>query len=338
MSHEIEAMMYVGDVPWHGLGQYVGEENVGAKKALEMAGLDWKVVKRPLFRHVPDPEKEGETKLVEIPDKKALVRDTDEQYLSTLSNQYVPFQNHEGFDFLDVLVEEGKIRYHTAGSLRDGKRIWILGRIAGQVEVVPGDVIDKYVMLWNAHDGSSSIRILPTAVRVVCANTASLALAKDGKKGVRIRHGKGATSEDKLELAREALGLAHEKFDEYSEFATTLVGRSMNEEKWKEFSEVMFPDPDGPTHVIKSDGSQGQPRNLRAVKNRNRLRELFESGRGQNISGVSGTFWAAYNAVTEYANYKRTTRGGAESRFESSLFGSGHDFVETAVGWLKQAA
>lgn len=322
-------MMYVGDVPWHGSGEYVGEENVDAKTAIKKAGLDWLVKTKPGKVELGGKE-------IDIPTHKVLYRDTDEKFLACLGRKYVPFQNHEGFEFLDALVDEGEMRYHTAGSLRDGKRIWILGKIKGALQVVPQDIIDKYVMLWNSHDGSSSIRILPTGIRVVCANTARLALTEGAKEGVRIRHGQNVKK--KIELAKEALGLAHNKFEEFGEFAKFLVGKNMDKAKWDEFAEHMFPNPPGPLYYMTPEGKPGQNRNLRAVKNRGRLLKLFEGGRGQDIPGVSGTFWAAYNAVTEYANYQRTTRGGQEVRFESSLFGSGADFIDRATDWFRQAA
>ena len=32
---------------------------------------------------------------------------------------------------------------------------------------------------------------------------------------------------------------------------------------------------------------------------------LFETGRGNNMVGTAGTFWAAYNGINEYLQYER---------------------------------
>ena len=53
-------------------------------------------------------------------------------------------------------------------------------------------------------------------------------------------------------------------------------------------------------------------------------------GRGAEIPGVRFTGWAAYNAVTEYVNYKRSSKGGQSNRFQSALFGSGEKFIRKA--------
>ena len=48
MAHEIETMMYAGDIPWHGLGRAV-PRNVTWEQALELGGLAWDVELRALL-------------------------------------------------------------------------------------------------------------------------------------------------------------------------------------------------------------------------------------------------------------------------------------------------
>lgn len=43
MSANVETMFYVREEPWHGLGLRV-EETLSSRKALEVSGLDWKVI------------------------------------------------------------------------------------------------------------------------------------------------------------------------------------------------------------------------------------------------------------------------------------------------------
>jgi hypothetical protein len=58
--------------------------------------------------------------------------------------------------------------------------------------------------------------------------------------------------------------------------------------------------------------------------------QKFEHGRGNDMPGVKGTLWAAFNGVTEYVDYTRTTRGGSDSRAKSLLFGSGATLKQKA--------
>jgi phage/plasmid-like protein (TIGR03299 family) len=321
MSHEVDSMMYVGETPWHGLGHYVGDEPISSKEAIVAAGLDWTVEKRKLWAENPASEPS-----IEIDTHVAIVRATDNQKLGIVGASYVPVQNRDSFEFTDALVDEGLMRYHTAGSLRNGQRIWLLGKI-GQSDILPKDVLDRYLLLWNTHDGSGALRALFTSVRVVCANTARIALTQGKGEGVYLRH--TTNIKNRLEKAKEVLGLANKEFDKFIDFAKELTRLKMTDSKFEKFSEFLIPDnPD-----IDS--------NTRAENSRLELTNLFTDGRGQEIIGVRGTGWAAYSAVVEFANYHRSTRGGdaaQERRFESSLFGSGDQLIQKAVGYLQKAA
>jgi phage/plasmid-like protein (TIGR03299 family) len=312
MASEVETMMYCisgGEgPPWHGLGTYVGDSPVTSEEAIQAAGLDWEVEKRPLWTAdaAGNPTLEVDTHMA-------------------VGSNYVPVQNRGSFEFMDALVDEGLMRYHTAGSLRNGQRIWLLGKI-GQSDILPNDVIDRYLLFWNTHDGSGALRALFTATRVVCANTAKIALSQGKGDGVYLRH--TTNIKNRLEKAKEVLGLATKEFDKFEEFAKALTQLKMNSLAFEKFSEVIVPD--NPT----ADS------NARAENTRLELANLFEAGRGQDIPGVKGTGWAAYSAVVEFTNYQRSSRGGdaaQERRFESSLFGSGDQLIQKSVGYLQKA-
>lgn len=318
MSAEIENMMYVGDTPWHGLGVYVGEEPVTSKEAIVAAGLDWEVEKRPLWA-----ENDKKDVSLKIETHEAVVRETDNRVLGVVGKMYQPVQNVEAFEFMDALVKDGSMRYHTAGSLRNGQRIWLLGKI-GSFDVVKSDTVEKYLFLYNTHDGSGALRALETAIRVVCANTARAALDQGKGEGYYFRHTTNIMK--RIEAAREALGLAQKEFEKFGEFAKALAKLKMPEKKFEGLSNVLIPD----NTEAKS--------NTRAENARQELVDLFNFGRGQDILGVRGTGWAAYSAIVEFANYKRTSRGGEEAqarRFESSLFGSGNNFIQSGVDELQ---
>ena len=321
MSHEIESCMYAGETPWHGLGEYVGDEPVTSKEAIVAAGLDWEVEKRPLWTA----NDEGEPR-IKVDSHMAVVRKTDDSKLGIVGSNYVPVQNRTSFEFMDSLVDEGLMRYHTAGSLRGGQRIWLLGKI-GQSDILPQDTLDRYLLLWNTHDGSGALRALFTGVRVVCANTARIALAEGRGEGVYLRH--TANIKNRLEKAKQVLGLANMEFERFTDFAKVLAGLKMKAEAFDAFAEHLIPD------------NAALDSNTRAENSRQELQSLFHNGRGQHIPGVAGTGWAAYSAAVEYVNYYRSTRGGdsaQERRFEGSLFGSGDQLIQKAVTYLARAS
>lgn len=320
MAAEVETMMYAGAVPWHGFGTYVGEDNVYSEDVLRLAGLDWEVEKRPLL---VQPTEGLITQNIET--HRAVVRTSDQSVLGVVGKGYTPLQNAKAVSLLDDLVGQGHVKYHTAGALRDGKRIWLLAKV-GSYRVIGDDQVDEYLLLWNSHDGSSALRVLWTKIRVVCANTASAALSEGRGTGLTLRH--TSNMESRLSQAHEVLGISQEVFAESRDFDKHLARFQMNSIRWGDFVDELFPI---------ADDAEG--RTVTYAKNRkDELTQLFESGTGQNLAGVSGTGWAAYNALTEYTNYFRTTRGGQESRFESAVNGSGSKFVQRGTAILARMA
>jgi len=319
MPAYVETMMYAGAVPWHGLGTYVGDDDILSDEAIVAAGLDWSADKTPLFYEESSDSPWGSPSTKKIDTHVAMIRSDNKRCLGIVGDGYTPLQNKDSFALMDSLVKDGEMKYHTAGSLREGKQVWLLGQI-GSFDVVPGDRVDKFMMLSNSHDGSSALRMFFTNVRVVCANTAALALDGARGKGMTLRHTKNLTN--RVEQAQKALALAVKHHEKMEEFMRHLADTNMTASKMDEFINSLIPLPEEGKSMTRAENQQGQ------------LLELFERGRGQDIPGVRGTAWAAFNAVTEYTNYERSTRGGQSNRFESALFGSGAKMVDQAVKLL----
>jgi phage/plasmid-like protein (TIGR03299 family) len=322
MAAEVESMFFTGETPWHGFGNRI-DEACDSPEAQLKSGLTWEVEKRPLYVPI-----EGNTEYKAVAGSVAIVRKTDERVLGVVGAGWHPLQPWEMFDWTDSLVREGQIKYHTAGSLRGGQVVWLLAKFDESV-ILPEDRHDKFLFFLNAYSGFQSIVCNSTDTRVVCMNTARLALADGRANEIRIRH--TASMKERLEAARAALGIAKEHGKLYDALMRAFAQLRMTGDRWNEYANVLIPDNPEAKH------------NTRAQNARQKLINLSVTGRGQDIRGVAGTGYAAYNAVTEYANYFRTTRGGPdaqERRFESSLMGSGDELVQAAVvqldAYLKQ--
>ena len=324
MSHEVETMMYAGATPWQGLGTYVGDEPLTSEDAIIQAGLDCTVSKRELFAFN---ESSG---AIPVEAHSAIVRDTDDKVLGVVGKNYTPIQNLDAFGFMDSLVDESLMRYHTAGSLSGGRRVWMLGKV-GSSEIIPNDHVDHYLFLYNGFDGKTSLRCLWTDVRVVCANTARAALDRGEKTGVSVRHTRNAM--DNMREAQKVLGLAREAFDDSANFMRQLADTPMPTTDWVDFCIALVPEP-----ATDEDGEISKRARTRVDNRRRDLTGLFVGGTGTNIPGVGGTAWAAYNALTEYASFHRTTRGSQDKRFESLLLGTGNDFIQRGTDILRDIA
>ena len=134
-------------------------------KRSSKAGLDWQVETEPLFR--------GNGQEVKA---QASVRTSDNRVLGVVGPRWTPLQNKDAFKVFEPLVDSGDMTLHTAGSLRNGERVWVLCQLnLDNSEIVKGDEIAKFALLSNGHDGKLAVHLGFTPIRVVCANTEAMA-------------------------------------------------------------------------------------------------------------------------------------------------------------------
>ena len=296
MAHEIESMFFVGETPWHGLGERLIEVP-DTKTAIIKAGLDWSVKTVPLYTA------EG----VKV-DSLGVQRESDGSILGVVGPRYTPLQNSEAFSFFDPFVESGLVQLETAGSLCSGGKIWILARIAenSDTEIIKGDAVRKFLMLSNSHDGTTAVRVGFTPVRIVCANT--LRMAHDGSSElIRVRHGLSVKAN--IDALRDTINIANRAFEATADQYRLLAQKQINAEDLEKYVKTVL------GVKVDADGEIS----TRAQNQVDAVIQLFEGGRGQNIQGVSGTLWAAYNGVTEFLTHE--AQGDATKRYQSLWFG-----------------
>ncbi len=328
MAHLVESMMYVGELPWHKLGVQV-QDTITSEEAIIQAGLDWTATLAPVYANAPGLVVAGAPlpPPTVIDGYKAVIRSSDGKALGLVGDRYRPIQNRAAFAAFDPLVQAGMLRYHTAGSLDEGRKVWILAEIPGDL-VIPGDgPVKKFVLLSNSHDGSSCLRMLRTPVRVVCNNTLTIALRDGQSEGLSVRH--TASAEARFKQATRQLESAVAYYQRFQDTATALVQARFSDRQMVSLSEGLFPaDENG---IVSG----------KATNAREKVQGLFAYGRGHGP--IRGTAWAAYNAVAEYADHHRSTRGEnkSEARASSIWFGSAgalkaeaFDHISTEIGMV----
>lgn len=304
MSHQVESMMSANAVvPWHGLGEIV-EGAPCAEEAIKLAGLNWTADEIPLF------SKLGDGVFKEVETHKQIVRSTDGRQLGVVGSNYTPVQNKDAFKWFDPFIESGFATIETAGSLRQGKKVWVLAKLNKKpITVAKGDSINKYLLLSNGHDGATAVRVGFTPIRVVCNNTLSAAEAdRGGSKLIRISHTRRVM--DSLDKIQDTINAVDAKFEATAEQYKFLVSKSdIKDEDIKSYVEVLF-----------MSGKQKTERyEMRLNKMTEDITRLFESGRGNNLKSVRGTYWALYNGVTEYLSYEAGK--SADTRLHKLWFG-----------------
>jgi phage/plasmid-like protein (TIGR03299 family) len=279
------------------------------------AGLNWEVMTEPVYSGA------GEN-------LEALLtrRTSDNSILGVVGPKYVPLQNMEAFNFFKPFIELNEASIETAGSLRQGKRVWVLAKINRDPMIVKGkDIVDKYVLLSNSHDGTLAVRVGFTPIRVVCANTMAMAHNSKASKLIRIKHTKNVL--ENLENIREIMNLANSEFEATNEQYRLLANKSIVYKDLEKYVKLVF---NTTSKLAEVEGNLEDLNNKRIM---NEIVPLFEVGRGNDMVEVRGTLWAAYNAVGEYLQYNRGSDMGG--RLDSLWFGQGavlnKKALETAI-------
>ena len=306
------SMMYVKDVPWHGLGTRL-ENLATSEEAIKAAQLNYTVVKTRLLTEVAK-------KNILVPNRFATVRTDTTDVLGVVGSRYHVIQNVDAFRFFDSLVGEGAAIYDTAGALGKGERIWILAKLPGHIKVKGNDIVDKYLLLSNSHDGSSIVRAKLTPIRVVCENTLSMAL-RGSDEEVRVRH--TANADEMLEKAHELMGLTNSLYDQITEIYRKMSLVNFTGDQVLDYVKTLVPD------------NEDAERHTRTENIRGKILELHETGAGSDMS--RGTLWGAYNSVTEFVDHVHTSTA-VDKKLNSIWFGSGEKLKIEAFNLAKEIA
>jgi phage/plasmid-like protein (TIGR03299 family) len=299
MAHEIETMAYFGRLPWHGLGTALEEADLyDWQAASKKAGLDWSVDLVPLVT--------ADTQAQVA--HKAVRRSTDNKVLGVVGPRYAPLQNQDAFKWFQPFLDAKEAALHTAGSLRGGSRVWVLAKLRRDPMVIAqGDEVEKFVLLSHGHDGSLAVRAGFTPIRVVCANTLAMSHGSDASKLIRVRHTKDVL--ENLANVRAVMDLANQEFEATAEQFRLLARKSINAADLRKYVK----------RVLKIDeDTTPSTRSLNIVEE---IVRLAETGRGNNLPSIRGTYWSAYNGVSEFLTYNRGR--SADNRLNSLWFSDG---------------
>jgi phage/plasmid-like protein (TIGR03299 family) len=309
MAHMIETIAYAGETPWHGLGKRV-PNNLSPYEMLNEAGINWNVVKKPLYYADVD----GSPVIAK--NKQALVRETDGKLLDVVGDGWHPTQNYDAFEFFNDFCASSQMTMETAGSLKEGRWVWGLARLNDGFELKGGDQVNGYLLFSNPHIWGMSTTVQLTPIRVVCNNTITMALNGFSASGI-YRQGHAKVFDTKA--ADATIGLARAKFDTFKEQATILRTKQFNQEQLNAYFAEIFP-------------SNDQEKTSRRFDN---AMEALETQPGAEMG--AGTFWQAFNTVTYLVDHRMGR--SQDNRLSSAWYGQGKNLKLKALDVaLKMAA
>ena len=332
MAHEImenDNMFSVGTTPWHGLG-IVLDNPPSIIEGLQNAQLDWTVSVLPLYCKIPTPPvsngrfTRNASQFYEVTHR-AVHRDDTHEILGIVGPSWTPVQNIDAFKVFEPLVEDKSLMLETAGSLKNGRRVWILSRINIDAdEIGKGDEIRPYVLLSNAHDGTMAVRFGFTPIRVVCNNTLTAAEGSGTSKLVRLTH--TANVYNNLESLRDMLELAKDSFSASIEQFKWLANKEINAADLMKYVKIVF------TPSFEKELEEATEKNeateIVLTPTQENVIQLFESGLGSNLPKAK-SWWGAYNSVNEWLMYHRGNN--TDNRLNSVWFADGYALNKRAL-------
>lgn len=321
MAHELDlsrgraAMAYVGERPWHKLGQQL-EVGRPIEEWLVAAGLDWSLERLPVQYLV-----DGYTRTME--DRFVLARSDTREALSVVSGDYRVVQPREVLEFYRELVSAHGYQLETAGALNGGRKVWGMARTGrtGAVGADDSDPVAAYVLLATSCDKSLATTVAFTSVRVVCQNTLGFAMddvRANRRPHVKVPHTRTFDSDE----VHKQLGLLDTAWARFLARAKALAEVPCTPiDANRYFERVLL-------RTAPRRGDKEPVLSLRSRSDRESLNALFRSAPGQDVAPGKETLWGALNAVTYFVDHVRA--GSAASRIDSAWFGAGRDLKQAA--------
>jgi len=329
MAHQVEQMAYVGETPWHGLGNSL---TVGQPIEVwaQQAGMDWQILSSDVNYMAQNDR--GQNIILPFEDQRVLYRSDTHAPLSVVSQRYQEVQPREILEFYRDLTEQSGFELETAGILKGGKKFWALARTGQTSALKTKDVSHGYILLATACDGTLATTAQFTSIRVVCSNTLAIALhGQNAQSGVvKVPH---STRFD-AEKIKQQLGILVRAWDEHMYEMKQLSQRKVSQKEASAYFDAVFNN----TQLIVTDQEDNLIQFYRDVAEKakstelkpepngramSKVMEMFNGqGRGSELSSAKGTAYGLLCSMTEFIDHERRAMT-TDHRMDSAWFGTG---------------
>lgn len=310
MAHLVEKMAYVNEVPWHSIGSRL-EPHQPLEVWQRQSGISFDIQEAPVRFMSEEVGSLGS--IHSFADNKVLYRSDTKAPLAVVSARYQVVQPKEILEFYRDLTEISGYQLETAGVLKGGKKIWALAKTNQSAALKGNDVVNGYVLLATACDGSLATTCQFTSIRVACNNTLEIAL-KNGTGAIKVPH----STSFNPQAVKEQLGIAVSNWDEFIYRMKMLSERKVKSNEAMAYFLRVFDDQSGGANSI----------NERAMS---KVQALYSGqGKGSELASSKGTAFGLLNAVTEFVDHERRAKS-EDHRKDAAWFGAGSQLKGKAL-------
>lgn len=226
---------------------------------------------------------------------------------------YTPLLNRDAIRLLQPIEDSGLVMVETGLTILNGQKVVLLFKI-GEYEATPGDTRLMYLAFINAHDSSVSPGFVFTEVRVVCDNTRRQMMDSKCSKRLQVKHTANVV-QNFADLA-ETLDIVRREF---RESALKLQALSRVTIRSEEHLRTLIREIYGNTTERKG-------------RLEDKLVELFETAKGNDMIGVKGTGLALHEAFTFYLSHEKgTSKSNPDQRMNDFYFSNDNLKLMTKV-------
>lgn len=339
MAHNLDqstgevAFAFTGEKPWHGLGTQV-PAHMKPREAIIAGRLDWTVEKHEMnidTEILYDQDGAGSIRpKVYIPNRFGILRNDTLAVLGVVGSDYEPVQNVDAFEPFESMFGKDAACIETVGALGVGERIFAMAKLPNVTDVMPGDPVEYYFLMTSSHDGTGSVTLLFTPVRVVCNNTLTIAL-RGARNKISVKHTKNVKVG--LKKAQELLVKNQDYWKRATEAYKFMASQQMDTAAVKKFLQNLFPG----KRLLDEDGDpipvEGEDDPATRTKNMRENIERLYAGQATGAKLAGSTRWGMFNAVTHFIDHERKGRNGL-TMWENSLLGLAGDLRQEAFDLL----
>lgn len=328
MAHQVEQMAYVGDTPWHGLGNQL-TQNQPIEVWAQQAGMDWRIESSDVSYMAQNAR--GQSIIMPYEEQRVLYRSDTHAPLSVVSQRYQEVQPMEILEFYRDLTEQSGFELETAGVLKGGKKFWALARTGQSTALKGKDVSNGYILLATACDGTLATTAQFTNIRVVCNNTLAIALRGQSSSAgvVKVPH---STKFD-ADKVKQQLGISVRAWDEHMYEMKQLTQRKVTQGEAAAYFDAVFNNTslsiaDQEENIIQFYRNMATPNPAKEKSEPNgramaKVMDMFNGqGRGAELSSAKDTAYGLLCSITEFADHERRAMS-TDHRLDSAWFGAG---------------
>jgi len=337
MAHLVETMAFVGQTPWHGLGNEL-TPNQPIEVWAQQAGMDWRIESSDVS-YMAQNEK-GQSIIMPFEEQRVLYRSDTHAPLSVVSQRFQEVQPMEILHFYKDLTEQSGFELETAGVLKGGKKFWALAK-TGQSSALKGkDISNGYILLATACDGTLATTAQFTSIRVVCNNTLAIALKAHNSTAnnagvVKVPH---STRFD-AEKVKQQLGISVRAWDEHMYEMKQLSQRKVTQQEAAAYFDAVFNNTslsiaEQDESIVQFYRNAAMPNQVPVISTTNKADNKTEPngramskvmtmfnghGRGAELSSAKDTAYGLLCSITEFVDHERRQ----DYRLDSAWFGTG---------------